>query len=512
MKQLKYPLLILTFCLTGLASHAGEQYMLERLSNEERLSNNSVNCFCEDSRHRLWVGTWDGLNVYDGRTFRIYRHKRNSPGSIGNKFVRQIIEQDSLTIWVVTNDCVSRWDERTQLFTNYRPGYENISPKGTLSCLMGKTSRQEMLVCVKQQGFHLYRAEEKESEFVPVRGGDSAVLSMLLDDTDRIYLLTESREIRCYRLLFDESGKIPVLTEESPLETERPVSDMALAGNMLVINYGKTLEAVDLRTRERLSIETGLPQVGRIAYRNGSLFLTDRNGDRLVRYNLHTRRTESIDAFPSRTAVFSLYAGSQEIVWVGTDGRGLLKIFEYTSPFRTVHTAYPVRCFARRDDGTILVGTKGEGIRLFDKRTRMITGEITTAQGLISNTVYSMRKNSRGDIFIGTEGKGINYLPRGKDIPSRLYLPADDFSVKSIYSLAFSHGRLAPVGRDLRFGLNPHSRGIPPKERIRRPRHPAVQSFGSPCSSGQQHYLFHRPRHRSQYTLARDPRWRCRAV
>ena len=98
------------------------------------------------------------------------------------------------------------------------------------------------------------------------------MLSMLLDDTDRIYLLTESREIRCYRLLLDESGKIPVLTEESPLETERPVSDMVLAGNMLVINYGKTLETVDLRTRERLSIETGLPQIGRIAYRNGSLF------------------------------------------------------------------------------------------------------------------------------------------------------------------------------------------------------------------------------------------------
>lgn len=138
--------------------------------------------------------------------------------------------------------------------------------------------------------------------------------------------------------------------------------------------------------------------------------------------------------------MFSLYAGSQEIVWVGTDGRGLLKIFEYTSPFRTVHTAYPVRCFARRDDGIVLVGTKGEGIKLFDKRKRIITGEVTTGQGLISNTVYSMRKNSRGDIFIGTEGEGINYLPRGQRAPGRLYLPVTDFPVKSIYSLAFSHG------------------------------------------------------------------------
>ena len=440
MKLSIYPLLILAGCLSCLAAHAGEQYMLERLSNENGLSNNSVNCFCEDSRHRLWVGTWDGLNLYDGRTFRIFRHKRNFPGSIGNNVIRQIIEQDSLAMWIVTNDGVSRWDERTRLFTNYQPGYENLSPKGTLSYLMGKTSRQEMLVCAKRQGFYLCRTEAGEPQFVPVGGGDSAVLSMLLDDSDRLYLLTESREIRCYRLRFDGEGKNPHLTEEPPLETERPVSEMVMAGNMLVIHYGKRLEAIDLRTRERQPIETGLPQIGRIAYRDGSLFLTDRNGDRLVRYDLHTRRTEAIDAFPARTAVFSLYAGSQEIVWVGTDGRGVWKIFEYTSPFRTVHTAYPVRCFARRDDGTVLVGTKGEGIKLFDKRTRLITGAITSAQGLISNSIYSMRKNSRGDIFIGTEGEGINYLLRGEGTPSRLSLPANGFSVKSIYSLAFSPG------------------------------------------------------------------------
>lgn len=440
MKPLKYSLIVFLLCLTGLASLAGEQYRIGRLSNENGLSNNSVNCFCEDSRHRLWIGTWDGLNVYDGREFQIYRHRRNSSGSIGNNIIRQIIEQDSLTMWIVTNDCVSRRDERTGLFSNFYPGRDNNAMSGHVSYILGKTSGNEILVCAKQHGFFLYRQGVKESKFIPVVGGNPRILSMLIDDTDRIFMLTESREILCYRFVYLKGREVPMLVEESPVKTQCKVSDMSLTGNVLVINYGSIVEGLDLHTGERYGIETGLPNVGRIASREGTLYLTDRNCSKLVSYNLRTRLGETIGSLPSKTAVFSIYAGSQDILWVGTDGRGLLKIFEYASPFRTVHTVYPVRCFSKGEDGTILVGTKGEGIKLFDKRKRDVLGEITATQGLISNSVYSMRKNSRGDIFIGTEGKGINYLVRGEKSLRKLYFPADSITVKSVYSLNFSHG------------------------------------------------------------------------
>ena len=440
MKPLKYSLIVFLLCLTGLASLAGEQYRIGRLSNENGLSNNSVNCFCEDSRHRLWIGTWDGLNVYDGREFQIYRHRRNSSGSIGNNIIRQIIEQDSLTMWIVTNDCVSRRDERTGLFSNFYPCRDNNAMSGQVSYILGKTSGNEILVCAKQHGFFMYRQGVKESKFIPVVGGNPRILSMLIDDTDRIFMLTESREILCYRFVYLKGREVPMLVEESPVKTQCKVSDMSLTGNVLVINYGSIVEGLDLHTGERYGIETGLPNVGRIASREGTLYLTDRNCSKLVSYNLRTRLGETIGSLPSKTAVFSIYAGSQDILWVGTDGRGLLKIFEYASPFRTVHTVYPVRCFSKGEDGTILVGTKGEGIKLFDKRKRDVLGEITATQGLISNSVYSMRKNSRGDIFIGTEGKGINYLVRGEKSLRKLYFPADSITVKSVYSLNFSHG------------------------------------------------------------------------
>lgn len=440
MKPLKYSLIVFLLCLTGLASLAEEQYSIERLSNENGLSNLSVNCFCEDSRHRLWIGTWDGLNVYDGRKFQIYRHKRNFSGSIGNNIIRQIIEQDSLTMWIVTNDCVSRWDERTEQFSNFYPGRDNNAESGPVSYILGKTSGNDILVCAKQHGFFLYRQGVRESRFIPVVGGDPRVLSMLIDDTDRIYMLTESREIRCYRFVYLEGRELPMLVEESPVKTQCKVSDISLTDNMLVINFGSFVEALDLRTGERYGIETGLPNVGRIASRGGFLYLTDRNYSKLVRYDLRARHSDVIDSFPAKTAVFSLYAGSQDILWIGTDGRGILKLFKYASPFRTIHTAYPVRCFSKSEDGTILVGTKGEGIKLFDKRECKVLGEITTTQGLISNSVYSMRKNSRGNVFIGTEGKGINYLLRGEKFLRKLHFLTDSIMVKSVYSLNFSQG------------------------------------------------------------------------
>lgn len=65
---------------------------------------------------------------------------------------------------------------------------------------------------------------------------------------------------------------------------------------------------------------------------------------------------------PEKASIFTIYIGSQNILWVGTDGQGILEVYEHSSPFHTVKTNYPVRCFCEEDNGNILVGTKGEGI------------------------------------------------------------------------------------------------------------------------------------------------------
>ena len=54
-----------------LAVPAGAAVRRNVLSNDNGLSNSSVTCICQDSSGMLWLGTWDGLNRYDGSEFRV---------------------------------------------------------------------------------------------------------------------------------------------------------------------------------------------------------------------------------------------------------------------------------------------------------------------------------------------------------------------------------------------------------------------------------------------------------
>src|ERR1700710_1125092 len=62
------------------------------ISNEQGLSNSTVNCIFQDSRGFIWFGTRDGLNRYDGAKVKIYRASQTTPNSISDNFIRCMYE------------------------------------------------------------------------------------------------------------------------------------------------------------------------------------------------------------------------------------------------------------------------------------------------------------------------------------------------------------------------------------------------------------------------------------
>ena len=62
------------FSVNVLVAQTGLDINFDRISSEnyivaKGLSQNSAYCITQDSRGYIWIGTWDGLNRYDGYQF-----------------------------------------------------------------------------------------------------------------------------------------------------------------------------------------------------------------------------------------------------------------------------------------------------------------------------------------------------------------------------------------------------------------------------------------------------------
>lgn len=65
----------------------------------------------------MWFGTKDGLNRFDGYTFKIFRNKPDDSTSIGNNFIHSIYEDVNGIIYVGTESGLYRYNQTTESFT-----------------------------------------------------------------------------------------------------------------------------------------------------------------------------------------------------------------------------------------------------------------------------------------------------------------------------------------------------------------------------------------------------------
>ena len=75
----------------------------DRLSLEQGLSQSTVMDVLQDRRGYVWLATEDGLNRYDGYSFRVYRHDPTDAASLPSSFVWDVEEDATGDLWVATD-------------------------------------------------------------------------------------------------------------------------------------------------------------------------------------------------------------------------------------------------------------------------------------------------------------------------------------------------------------------------------------------------------------------------
>ncbi len=108
------------FCLlvfTSLFSFAQHKCFFTHYSSEDGLSQNTVMNILQDHKGNMWFATWDGINKFNGYSFKTYKARQGNLISLTNNRVDRMYEDRYGYLWVLTYDNrAHRFDPRTETF------------------------------------------------------------------------------------------------------------------------------------------------------------------------------------------------------------------------------------------------------------------------------------------------------------------------------------------------------------------------------------------------------------
>ncbi|OEK08353.1 hypothetical protein A8C32_02570 [Flavivirga aquatica] len=122
MTKIKY-LFILLFTINSFQSISQECFFkpIKQFSTIDNLSHNGVTTVFEDSYGFVWVGTYDGLNKYDGYSFKKYRNTLKNSLLLSNRIL-SLNEDTNKKLWIGTENGVNILDLTTEkistIYTN----------------------------------------------------------------------------------------------------------------------------------------------------------------------------------------------------------------------------------------------------------------------------------------------------------------------------------------------------------------------------------------------------------
>jgi ligand-binding sensor domain-containing protein len=459
---------------------AGELYpqsltaVFSNINETQGLSSQGVNCMLEDKRGFVWVGTSNGLNCYDGKTFRIFHHSRFDSSSICDNDIRTLVEDDQGQIWMGTKNGVSCLDPITGKAFNYVKNQTGpaVFSGAFLPLVFSGADKRDIWVCGDGK---IAKFDRKKSCFII-----DEKLSALIKDAMRIHTISiDSKNnfiVGSDRGLFilDGSEKrvvqhlLPRLTVISTKTDQQGNRWLGTWGDGLVKidRSGKTISHL-FNSKHETSSTASI--VGDLQLESEFLWLTSSYG----LYKIDTRDT----SFPSGTSVIKVVPNEKKAdapsywgrlmldqkneLWIGTD-MGILVLFKQNQQFRTYplkgHTTellfdsegawgsswygeglvrydrdwkivekYPkvqpfvvppnysqVSAITNLDSSTLLVATFN-GLALFNKQTKSFTfynHKKDNTNSICSDQLTAALVTKSGDIWLGSYRSGLSRTDR----------------------------------------------------------------------------------------------------
>ncbi len=300
----------------------------------QELSNSRVQCIAEDASGQLWIGTFRGLNRYDGHEYHQYLCTDDSLGLPDNQ-IKDILCDRKGQLWVATVNGICRY--------NHMDTFDRIAMK-TTNYNVQKLLQDSHGQVFAYTGTEVLRYDDALQAFHPIITRQMAKQqwawgNCVIDASDQI-LITESQ-----RILVFQPSTFKLKSEVSLGDRFFFFSELLSNGLMVLSGYGhltlfdtKSLQQVPLalEKEKRLLAHNSIIQAARLLEDNTILLSTSHNGMfelNLLQQTLHAQGDAGFSRPVPDAMVTLVFQDSRKNVWLGTYDKGLFVDYYYKEKF-----------------------------------------------------------------------------------------------------------------------------------------------------------------------------------
>ncbi|MGG9961549.1 histidine kinase [Ferruginibacter sp. SUN106] len=188
LKKIFYIILLLCPAFYSRAQNT-TNLIFSQINEENGLSDNHVTCVLKDKQGLVWIGTEDGLNLLNGSSIKVFKHRDKDSTSISNNAINAIKEDEDGNIWIATSLGLNCYNKKTQRFINY---YLAASPYSTSAIIFSIAIDGQFIWCGTDGGLFKFKKDDGSSIFF-LCGKEEPVTNQRFCNKTNYVLLDENK-------------------------------------------------------------------------------------------------------------------------------------------------------------------------------------------------------------------------------------------------------------------------------------------------------------------------------
>ena len=353
-----------------------QSYYFRHYQVENGLSNNTVGCSLQDQQGFLWFGTKDGLNRFNGYTFKTFQNDRDDPTSIGSNFIISLYEDKYGVLWVGTDRGLFKYDAATESFSPV-----NTAPANEIRGIQMDNNHCLWFI-VKDQ---LYKYDLKKGHSDQYKKLSSyGVTSICMASDGNLWIATSSGLIIKLNMVTNATTVCDIFPKSEPIESRwiQKLYDTG-KGTLLIGTSSHGMKIFDTRT---------------LVYKDRPIYSTDQTGVFVRDFIQHSADEYWI---ATESGIFIYNIKSNKLIHLKKD---------YNNPYSISDNA--IYTFCRDKEGGIWIGTYFGGINYYPKQYTNFKKYFPRYgyNSISGNAIREICKDANGNLWIGTEDAGLNKL------------------------------------------------------------------------------------------------------